>query len=241
MLAVFDEELTRVASGDIHASRRRRRGNMTARKFLFPQHESVTLWGTSLPEEGRKQALKFTKVIPSQHTTQCATLPGRNRRPANNSCRVKTYGRLVIGSRGITEAWAAQGTPNGDGLETSLVLEGRAARSKKTNRITSRDVSRLAEKIRELATATAQSGTAHPAEMQRSSRRLNSKIRSTTSKSYTTDEKSRSSDSRPARSAGRSIIWDGQSTAGAISTSKATCVTASRRLADSLCGHRTMV
>ncbi|HWZ82032.1 MAG TPA: gluconate 2-dehydrogenase subunit 3 family protein [Terriglobales bacterium] len=73
MLTVLDEELTELRQADIHASRRRRRGTLTAENSFFRAMKQLTLVGYFTSEEGAKQALHY-EVIPSQHT-QCATLP----------------------------------------------------------------------------------------------------------------------------------------------------------------------
>jgi Gluconate 2-dehydrogenase subunit 3 len=73
MLTVLDEELTELRQSDIHASRRRRRGELTAENSFFRGMKQLTLVGYFTSEEGAKQALHY-EVIPSQHT-QCATLP----------------------------------------------------------------------------------------------------------------------------------------------------------------------
>jgi len=73
MITVFDEELTELRQADLHGSRRRRRGNMTAENSFFRGMKQLTLVGYFTSEEGAKQALHY-EIIPSQHT-QCATSP----------------------------------------------------------------------------------------------------------------------------------------------------------------------
>jgi len=72
LMTEFDEELTELRQGQLHAARRRRNRGLPENSFFYAMKQ-LTLMGYFTSEEGAKQALHY-EIIPSQHS-QCAPLP----------------------------------------------------------------------------------------------------------------------------------------------------------------------